>query len=93
MCSFVPLSLDFFFFVSAVTRELPNHYPYAVIKRYICAFVRQWEDPSREFFDITRKELTSGIQLLVEKHFSQYTHGHLKQGVRYASWSTCVPLR
>jgi hypothetical protein len=67
----------------AVTRELPNHYPYAVIKRYICAFVRQWEDPSREFFDITRKELTSGIQLLVEKHFSQYTHGHLKQGVRH----------
>ncbi|KAI9465219.1 P-loop containing nucleoside triphosphate hydrolase protein [Lactarius psammicola] len=67
---------------SAVTRELPNHYPHTVIKQYICTVVRQWEDPSRQFFDITRKELTSGVQLLVEKHFAQYTHGHLKQGVR-----------
>jgi hypothetical protein len=44
--------------------------------------VGQWEEPSRQFFDITRRELTSGVQLLVEKHFSPYTHGHLKQGVR-----------
>ena len=74
-------------------RELPNHYSYAVIKQYIRTFVRHWEDPSRQFFDITRKELISGVQLLVEKHFSQYSHGHLKQGVRSVSRFTYVPLR
>ncbi|KAH9032594.1 P-loop containing nucleoside triphosphate hydrolase protein [Lactarius pseudohatsudake] len=67
---------------SAVTRELPGHYPYIVIKQYIVDFVERWEDPSRRFFDTTQKELTSDVQLLVEKYFSQYTHGHLKQGVR-----------
>jgi hypothetical protein len=67
---------------SAITRELPNHYPYSVTKQYICNFVGKWEDPSRQFFDVTRRELISGVQLLVEKHFSPYTHGHLKQGVR-----------
>ena len=82
--SFNPLSLDSLV-VSAVTRELPGHYPYMVIKQYIVDFVGKWEEPSRQFFDITQKELTNGVQLLVEKHFSQYTHGHLKQGVRYVS--------
>jgi hypothetical protein len=80
-------------FVSAVTRELPGHYPYFVIKQYIVDFVDRWEDPSRQFFDITRKELTRRVQQLVEEQFSQYGHGHLKRGVRYDSWFTCVSLR
>ena len=84
---FSTLSLDSFF-VSAVTRELPGHYPYIVIKQYIVDFVGRWEDPSRQFFDTTRKELTGRVQLFVEEQFSQYTHGHLKQEVRYASWFT-----
>ncbi|KAI9441570.1 P-loop containing nucleoside triphosphate hydrolase protein [Lactarius indigo] len=67
---------------SAVTRELPGHYPYIVIKQYIVDFVKRWEDPSRQFFDITKKELTRRIQELVEEQFAQYAHGHLKQGVR-----------
>ena len=90
--SFVPLSFDFLF-NSAITRELPNHYPYTVTKQYICTFVGRWEDPSRQYFDVTRKELISRIQLLVAKHFSQYTHGHLKQGVRCACWFTYVLRR
>jgi hypothetical protein len=69
-------------FVSAVTRELPGHYPYIVIKQYIVDFVGRWEDPSRQFFDTTRKELTGRVQEFVEEQFSQYTHGHLKQEVR-----------
>jgi len=67
---------------SAVTRELPGHYPYMVIKQYIVDFVDRWEEPSRQFFDITQKELTNRVHQLVEKHFAQYSHGHLKQGVR-----------
>ena len=68
-----------------MTRELPGHYPYIVIKQYIVDFVEQWEDPSRQFFDTTKKELTRRVQELVEDQFSQYSHGHLKQGVKYAS--------
>ncbi|KAH9175022.1 P-loop containing nucleoside triphosphate hydrolase protein [Lactarius sanguifluus] len=66
----------------AVTRELPNHYPHTVIRQYIRTVVVGWEDPSRQFFDITRKELSSYVQQLVDRHFAQYTHGHLKQAVR-----------
>ena len=89
MFSFSFLSLESFL-VSAITRELPGHYPYTVIKQYIVDFVDRWEEPSREFFDITQKELTNGVHQLVGKHFSHYSHG-LKQGIRYVSWSTNVP--
>ncbi|KAI9441577.1 P-loop containing nucleoside triphosphate hydrolase protein [Lactarius indigo] len=66
----------------AVTRELPNNFPYIIIKEFIGTFVKRWDYPSRHLFDFTRKELTRRVQELVEEHFSQYTYGHLKQGVR-----------
>ena len=92
MFSFRLLSLDSLL-VSAITRELPGHYPYMVIKQYIVDFVDRWEEPSMQFFDITQKELTNSVHQLVEKHFSHYSHGHLKQEIRYVSWSTNVPSR
>ncbi|KAH9007584.1 P-loop containing nucleoside triphosphate hydrolase protein [Lactarius deliciosus] len=66
----------------AVTRELPNNFPYIIIKEFIGTFVKRWDYPSRHLFDHTRKELTRRVQKLVEEHFSQYSYGHLKQGVR-----------
>ncbi|KAI9465220.1 P-loop containing nucleoside triphosphate hydrolase protein [Lactarius psammicola] len=66
----------------AVTRELPNNFPYIIIKQFIGTFVKRWDYPSGHLFDFTRKELTRRVQQLVEVQFSQYTHGHLKQGVR-----------
>jgi hypothetical protein len=83
---FPPPSLDFLF-VSAVTRELPNNFPYIIIKQFIGTSVKRWEYPSRKLFDFTRKELIKRVNLLVEFQFSQYTHGHLKQSVTYASYS------
>ncbi|KAF8270214.1 P-loop containing nucleoside triphosphate hydrolase protein [Lactarius quietus] len=65
----------------AVTRELPNNFPYIIIKEFIGTFVKRWNNPSRQLFELTRKELLSRAKSLVEIHFSQYTHGHLKQGV------------
>jgi len=66
---------------SAVTRELPNNFPYIVKKQFIGTVVKLWDRPSRQFFDFARKELNKHIKLQIEEHFSQYTHGHLKQRV------------
>ncbi|KAI0250036.1 P-loop containing nucleoside triphosphate hydrolase protein [Lactifluus subvellereus] len=66
---------------SAVTRELPNIFPYIIIKEFIGTFVKRWDHPSQQYFDFVRKELNRRIKLLVEDHFSQYTHGRLKQAI------------
>ncbi|KAI0245062.1 P-loop containing nucleoside triphosphate hydrolase protein [Lactifluus subvellereus] len=66
---------------SAITRELPNNFPYIIIKKYIGSFVKQWDLPSQLYFDFVQKELNGRVRLLVEAHFSQYAHGHLKQAV------------
>jgi hypothetical protein len=71
--------------VSAVTRELPNNFPYIVKKQYIGTIVKLWDRPSRKFFDSARNELNKHIKLQIEEHFLQYTHGQLKQRVMYAS--------
>ena len=68
-----------------MTRELPNNFPYIVIKQYIGTFVKLWNRPSQQLFEIAKKELSTRIKLLIEDHFSQYTHGHLKQRITYAS--------
>ena len=70
-------------FASARTRELPNNIPYLVIKEFIGTYVERWDNPSRQLFELTRKELMGQVKSLVELHFSQYTHGHLKQGIMY----------
>ena len=69
--------------VSAVTRELPNNFPYIVKKQYIGTIVKLWDRPSRRFFDFARKELIKHVKVAIEEHFSQYAHGHLKQRVMY----------
>jgi hypothetical protein len=67
----------------AVTRELPNNFPYIVKKQYIGTIVKLWDRPSRRFFDFAKKELIKHVKVATEEHFSQYTHGHLKQRVMY----------
>ena len=39
----------------------------------------------KQYFEYVRKELNKHIKLQIEEHFSQYTYGHLKQRVTYAS--------
>jgi hypothetical protein len=67
-----------------VTRELPNNFPYIVKKQYIRDIVKHWDKPSRKFFDLAKNKLNKHIKLQIEEHFSQYTHGQLKQRVMYA---------
>ena len=76
-----PPNLDLF--ISARTRELPNNFPYLIKKQFIGSFVQRWDSPSKQLFEFTRKELMGHVKSLVESHFSQYTHGHLKQGIMY----------
>jgi hypothetical protein len=70
--------------VSAVTRELPNNFPYIVKKQYIRTIVKLWDPPSRLFFNLAKKELNKRIKSQIDGHFSQYAYGHLKQRVSYA---------
>ncbi|KAI9452814.1 P-loop containing nucleoside triphosphate hydrolase protein [Russula earlei] len=66
---------------SAVTRELPNNIPFIVKKRFIADIVGEWDAPSKKLFHTTVKELNKRIKEQIEVHFTQYTHGHLKQRV------------
>ncbi|KAF8504672.1 P-loop containing nucleoside triphosphate hydrolase protein [Russula emetica] len=66
---------------SAVTRELPNNYPFIVKKHFISSIVKEWNPSSKKLFDFTRKELTRRVKEVIEDHFSQYTQGHLKQRI------------
>ncbi|KAI0250034.1 P-loop containing nucleoside triphosphate hydrolase protein [Lactifluus subvellereus] len=66
---------------SAVTRELPNNFPFIVKKHYIGAVVKRWDSPSKQLFDCTKKELNKRIKAVIEDHFSNFTYGHLKQRV------------
>ncbi|KAI0262179.1 P-loop containing nucleoside triphosphate hydrolase protein [Gloeopeniophorella convolvens] len=65
----------------AVTRELPNNFPFIVKKQYIGVIVKLWNRPSQDLFDFTRRELIKRVKAIVEEHFAQYTHGHLKQNI------------
>lgn len=47
--------------------------------------MKLWDCPSQQLFESSKRELNARIRLLIEDHFSQYTHGHLKQRVTYAS--------
>jgi hypothetical protein len=70
-------------FARAVTRELPNNYPFVVKKGLIGTAVEKWDSPSKKLFDATKKELQKRVRELIEDQFSQYAHGGLKQRVMY----------
>ncbi|KAH9965455.1 P-loop containing nucleoside triphosphate hydrolase protein [Russula dissimulans] len=65
----------------AVTRELPNSYPFIVQKEYILTFVEQWDEPAQTLFVAIVRKLKELTLRIVETHFGQYTHSHLKQRV------------
>jgi hypothetical protein len=67
--------------IRAVTRELPNNYPFIVQKKYILAYVKKWDDPAQNLFVATVRTLKELTLHIVETHFGQYTHSHLKQRV------------
>jgi hypothetical protein len=67
--------------IRAVTRELPNNYPFIVQKEYIVVFVKRWDEPAQALFVSTVDKLKQLTLRVVDTHFGNYTHGHLKQRV------------
>jgi len=66
---------------SAVTRELPNTYPFIVQKEYIEAFVEKWDEPAHTLFKIIDEKVKEATLRIVETHFGNYTHSRFKQRV------------
>jgi hypothetical protein len=67
--------------IRAVTRELPNNYPFIVQKGYICAFVDQWDQPAQAVFTTIVDKVKEATLRVVDTHFENYAHGHLKQRI------------
>ncbi|KAI0045529.1 hypothetical protein FA95DRAFT_1607639 [Auriscalpium vulgare] len=65
----------------AVTRELPNNYPFIVQKSMIIDCVKRWRRPSRTLFSKTKDELTKCMQQIVADQFGHVGSGALKQRV------------
>ncbi|KAA1470485.1 hypothetical protein DENSPDRAFT_923392 [Dentipellis sp. KUC8613] len=68
---------------TAVTRELPNNYPFIVIKQLILDVVDEWEEPARRLYEGTKSVLLKHAQILVEEHFAAFEHGGLKGRVSH----------
>ena len=66
---------------SAVTRELPNTYPFIVQKEYIKAFVEKWDDPAHTLFKTIDEKVKEASLHIVETCFGDYTHSRFKQRV------------
>jgi hypothetical protein len=65
----------------AVTRELPNNYPFVVQRGYIINTVSQWDAPARTLFDFTIEKLKEMTSRVIDTHFGRCAHGNLKQRV------------
>ncbi|KAA1470471.1 hypothetical protein DENSPDRAFT_774675 [Dentipellis sp. KUC8613] len=67
---------------TAVTRELPNNYPFIVIKQIILDFVKEWETPSHLLFERTN-DISKLRARHVEEYFGSFEHGGLKSRVSH----------
>jgi hypothetical protein len=67
--------------IRAVTRELPNNYPFIVQKDYIKAFVKQWDGPAQTVFTAIVKKVKEATLRVVDIHFGNYGYSRFKQRV------------
>lgn len=67
--------------IRAVTRELPNNYPFIVQKEYIAAFVKQWDGPAQTLFTAIFKKVKEATLRVVDVHFGNYGYSRFKQRV------------
>lgn len=65
----------------AVTRELPNNYPFIVQKEYIEVFVKQWDGPAQTLFTAIVERVKEATLRVVDVHFGKYAHSRFKQRV------------
>ena len=66
----------------AVTRELPNNYPFIVQREYITNRVYAWHEPAHILFNSIVEKLKEMTLCIVDTHFEHYAIGGLKQRVR-----------
>jgi hypothetical protein len=66
---------------SAITRELPYNYPYAVKKYFVARFTREWPVPANQLFAKTEREFTRELRDLVKRHFAEFSAGGLEATV------------
>ena len=66
---------------SAITRELPDHYPFVVSNEYIKAVIEEWDAPARTLFDQVQHILMTHVKQIVATHFSKFAHGNLQHHV------------
>jgi hypothetical protein len=66
---------------SAITRELPNHCPYAVNEYYVKRFTEKWSVPAEKLFEEARRLFMKELKALVAKHFSEFATGGLEHTV------------
>ena len=65
----------------AVTRELPNNYPFIVQKEYIQTFVKQWDRPAQTVFTVIYEKVKEATLRVVDVHFGNYGYSRFKQRV------------
>lgn len=61
----------------AITRELPDHYPFVVANEYIAAILTQWKLPADNLYDAVYQCLLKRVKALTEKHFGKFSQGGL----------------
>jgi hypothetical protein len=66
---------------SAITRELPYNYPYAVKEHYVTRFTKNWPLPAKQLFQNVEFHFSRELDALVIKHFSRFAPGELDEAV------------
>jgi len=67
--------------IRAVTRELPNNYPFIVQKEYIEVFVNQWDGPAQTLFTAIVEKVKEATLRVVDVHFGKYVYSRFKHRV------------
>lgn len=62
----------------AVTRELPDKYPFMVTKLFIKEITRNWTDPAMKLFDVIHNQLFEHVKKLVVDEFGRYAESGLQ---------------
>ena len=66
----------------AITRELPDHYPFVVANEYISSFIGGWQLPAEKLYEAVHQCLLQRVKALTEKHFGKFSQGGLHANVK-----------
>ncbi|OBZ65814.1 Interferon-induced GTP-binding protein Mx [Grifola frondosa] len=56
----------------AITRELPDNYPFVVTQQFIVEIIHKWETPAKKLFEAVHNTLVHRVKRLIRTHFAQY---------------------